>query len=101
MRTDTLQELNAVEPYDPAYLTNEPYQIPDISRYEKKFLRKVSILENKLRKERVRCEWDAQQECFRVHRTAESGYPIYRYVRVNMEENDYSFNDLPSFLWPE
>lgn len=81
-----------LEPFDPEYLSNEPYQIPDISSYEKKFFRKVSILENKLKRAGIRFDWDEYEECFRVWKYRNgSEYPTYRYVRVNMDEGDYSF----------
>ncbi len=91
-KLDNFQELGDVlEPFDPNYISNKSYEIPDISAYEKRFFRKISILENKLRKNKVSIEWLSDWECFRVHKMADSGYPIYRYVRVNMDENDYSF----------
>ena len=91
-KLDNLQDLgNVLEPFDPDYISNKSYEIPDISSYEKRFYHKVSILEKKLRKNKVSIEWLSDWECFRVHKMAESGYPIYRYVRVNMDENDYSF----------
>lgn len=90
---NNLQDLGDVlEPFDPNYLSNKPYEIPDISAYEKRFLRKVSILEKKLRRNNVYFEWLANWECFRVSKYIDdSEYPTYRYVRVNMDENDYSF----------
>lgn len=81
-----------LEPYDPAYISGKAYQIPDISSAEKKFIRKVSILENRLRKAHVRFRWHDQFRCFYVWKYKEgSEYPTYRYVRVNIDENDYSF----------
>ena len=81
-----------VEPYNPEYLSNIPYEVPQLSAYEKRWLRKVSIVENKLVKERIRFEWLADWECFRVRRYVNgSEYPQYRYIRINMDENDYSF----------
>lgn len=89
---DNFQELGDVlEPFDPNYISNKPYEIPDISAYERRFLHKVSVLEKKLLRKRVPFEWLEKWECFRVRRQSESGYPAYRYVRVNMDENDYSF----------
>ena len=78
-----------MEPYDPSYLdgdTENPYKL---SAWEKKFLRKVSILQKKIRKEGY--EWLDNWQCFRVEKYINSDYPTYRYVRVNMDENDYSF----------
>lgn len=92
-KLDNFQELGDVlEPFDPNYISNKPYEIPQISVYEKRFLHKVSIIEKKLRRNRVSFEWLDNWECFRVHKyIGGSEYPTYRYVRVNMEENDYSF----------
>lgn len=81
-----------VEPYNPEYLSNAPYEVPQLSASERRWLRKVSIVEKKLIKERIRFEWLADWECFRVRRYVNgSEYPQYRYIRINMEENDYSF----------
>ena len=91
-KLDSLQRLSEVlEPFDPEYLNDKPYEVPEISSYEKKFFHKVSILEKKLRRAGVSIEWMEYQECFRVHKYINSDYPTYRYVRVNMEKNDYSF----------
>lgn len=92
-KLDNLQDLGDVlEPFDPNYLSNKPYEVPDISSYEKRFLHKVSIIEKKLRRNRIDFEWLANWECFRVRKyIGGSEYPTYRYVRVNMDENDYSF----------
>lgn len=83
-------DIDLVEPYDPAYLTDEKDEY-DISRSEKAFLRKVSILEGKLRKTKIKYEWIERWSCFRVERYINSDYPTYRYLRINMDENDYSF----------
>lgn len=81
-----------VEPYNPEYLSNAPYEVPQLSASERRWLRKVSIVEKKLIKERIRFEWLADWECFRVRRYVNgSEYPQYRYIRINMDENDYSF----------
>lgn len=92
-KLDNFQELGDVlEPFDPAYLSNKSYEIPQISSYERRFLHKVSIIEKKLQRNRIPFEWLENWECFRVHKfIGGSEYPTYRYVRVNMEENDYSF----------
>lgn len=100
-KLNQLQDLSSIEleldrdilePFDPEYLSDEPYQIPDISSYEKKFYRKISILENKLKRAGIRFDWNEYEECFRVWKYRNgSEYPTYRYVRVNMEEGDYSF----------
>lgn len=92
-KLNDLRKLNEVlEPFDPAYLSDKGYEIPDISSYEKRFLHKVSIIEKKLRRNGVKYEWLGDWECFRVRKyVMESEYPTYRYVRVNMDGNDYSF----------
>ena len=90
-----------VEPYNPEYLSNLPYEIPQLSASERRWLRKVSIVEKKLIKERIRFEWLADWECFRVRRYVNgSEYPQYRYIRINMDENDYSFGtEKEDFVW--
>ena len=92
-KINSLRELEDVlEPFDPNYVNDKPYEIPQISSYEKRFYHKISILENKLRRKQISFEWLEKWECFRVHKfVGDSEYPTYRYVRVNMEENDYSF----------
>lgn len=91
------KELENLEPYDPAYVTDEPYEIPDISSYEKRFNRKISIIENKLRKNRIKFEWLDRYEIFRVSKFRQdssgkvSGYPTYQYIAVYMETNEYAF----------
>lgn len=92
-KLDSLQKLDEVlEPFDPAYLSDKGYEIPDISSYEKRFLHKVSIIEKKLRRNKVRFDWIPRKGCFRVgKRILGSDYPTYRYVYVNMDTNDYSF----------
>lgn len=92
-RLDNFQELGDVlEPFDPNYISNKMYAIPELSSYERRFLHKVSIIEKKLRRNRISFEWMENWECFRVRKhILDSEYPTYRYVRVNMEENDYSF----------
>lgn len=88
---ETEKEVDLLDPYDTEYVENtdsgNPYRL---SAWEKRFLRKVSILENKLRNSKIPFEWMERTECFRVARYV-TEYPQYRYVRVNMEENDYSF----------
>lgn len=83
---------DVVEPFDPAYVSDKEYEIPDISAYEKRFLHKVSIMEKKLRKACISFEWNERYECFQVKKYVNgSEYPTYRYVGVNMDENDYFF----------
>ena len=80
------------EPFDPAYLTDKPYEAPEISSYEKRFLRKVSIIENKLRRAKVRYEWLEDYEMFRVAKYRNgSEYPSYMYIAIYMDDNTYAF----------
>lgn len=92
-RLDNFQELGDVlEPFDPNYISDKMYAIPELSSYEKRFLHKVSIIEKKLRRNKISFEWMENWECFRVRKyILDSEYPTYRYIRVNMEESDYSF----------
>lgn len=88
---DTEDEDEVVEPYNPSYLDEDrsnPYEIP---AWEKKFFRKVSILENKMRRAGIKYEWLENWSCFRIERYINSDYPTYRYMRANMDTNDYSF----------
>ena len=85
-----VSENTPLEPYDPAYL-GETEERDIISASEKSFFRKVSILQNKLRRSKIGYEWMPSWECFRIQKFIDSDYPMYRYVRVNVEENDYSF----------
>ena len=88
-----LQRLNEVlEPFDPAYLTNKGYEIPQLSSYEKRFLHKVSILEKKLRRNGIKYEWLEDDECFRIRKyRLGSEYPVYMYLCIYMDENKYAF----------
>lgn len=83
---------DVVEPFDPTYVSDKGYEIPELSSREKRFLHKVSILEHKLRRNGVWYDWSERYDCFRVRKFREgSEYPTYRYVGVNMDENDYFF----------
>lgn len=83
---------DVVEPFDPAYLSDKGYEIPELSSYEKRFIHKVSILEKKLRRNSIAFHWSERYECFQVWKYINgSEYPTYRYVGVNMDENDYFF----------
>lgn len=90
MKTNSLQKIGTLlEPFDPAYITGGT-PIADLSASEKKFCHKVSILWNKMRKLGVHGEWTGSE--FRVERyNPGSDYPTYRYLTVNLDENDYSF----------
>lgn len=90
LKTVMKKEEQILEPFDPSYGTTST--IPELSSYEKRFLRKVSTVEKKLRKNKILFEWMHYQRCFRLHKYIfDSEYPTYRYVYINMEENDYSF----------
>jgi hypothetical protein len=83
---------DVLEPFDPNYISDKPYEIPDISKREKRFLRKISILEHKLRRERISFEWLPDDEMFRVHKYRKgTEYPTYMYLTVYMDENKYAF----------
>lgn len=87
----------ATEPYDPEIVSDKGYEIPDISSYEKRFNRKISIIENKLKKNHIRYEWLPQHELFRVgkKRQDENGnmseYYTYQYIGIYMDTNEYNF----------
>lgn len=91
---DRFEDIN--EPFDPAYLTNKAYEVPDISSYERAFYRKMNIVINKLRKNRIRFEWLDDEEVFRVHkyrtdkRGVKSDYPTYMYIAI-YDNKEYSF----------
>ena len=84
------------DPFDPEYLKGG-YEIPDISSYEKRFCRKVSIVENKLKKNHIKYEWLERHEMFRVSKKRQdssgqvSGLPTYQYIAIYMETNEYAF----------
>lgn len=99
------------DPFDPAYLSDKPYEIPDISAYEKKFYHKMSIVINKLRRNNISYEWMEDEELFRVKkfryvevgsvrskRTGElinpqrvySEYPTYMYIAI-YDNKEYAF----------
>lgn len=92
-RLDDLRKLNEViEPYNPDYLSDKPYEIPQISSYEKRYLHKLSILENKLRRNKIKYEWLERDECFRIRKyKLGSEYPSYMYLSVYMDCNKYAF----------
>lgn len=95
MRLESLEQIGDIlEPFDPEYLTNKEYVAPELSAYEKKFLHKVGIMESKLKKEKIRFEWLPDIEEFRIKKFRKySEYPVYMYLRVNVDENEYAFGD--------
>ena len=88
------------EPFDPAYLSNKPYEIPDLSSYEKKFYHKMSIVINKLRRNNIPFEWMEYDEVFRVKKfrytsisngkPKRSEYPTYMYIAI-YDNKEYAF----------
>ena len=88
------------EPFDPAYLSNKPYEIPDLSAYEKKFYHKMSIVINKLRRNHIKFEWLEDEEMFRVKKfrynsvsngkPKRSEYPTYMYIAI-YNNTEYAF----------
>lgn len=84
------------EPFDPAYISNKPYEIPDISSYEKKFYHKMSIVINKLRRNHIHFEWLENERVFRVRKFRRnsqrvySEYPTYMYIAI-YDNKEYAF----------
>ena len=97
MKVNQETSMEVEEPFYPSYLDVSSYEIPDIGGYEKKFNRKVSIIENKLKKNHIAFEWLEQHEMFRVGKKRQddsghvSDYPTYQYIAVYMETNEYAF----------
>lgn len=108
---DKFHNDSVCEPFDPAYLSNKPYEIPDLSAYEKKFYHKMSIVINKLRRNHIQFEWLEDEEMFRVKkfryeevgsvrnkRTGKlinpqrvySEYPTYMYLAI-YDNKEYAF----------
>lgn len=71
------------EPFDVEYLSNEPYEVEDLSGEEKRFYKKLHILERRLKKAGIRgaCEWMPQHEMFRVRKMV-GEYPTYMYLAI-------------------
>lgn len=94
-------EREIVEPYDPAYTDEEEDKNPCvISAKERRFLRKISILENKLKRNKIGYEWDSYRQRFEVARYAEeSEYPTYAYLWVDMSDNTYNFGTSYKDSW--
>lgn len=75
VKLDNLQDLGSVlEPYDPNYLSNKEYEIPQLSKGEQQFYRKMNIVINKLRRNNISFEWLEREELFRVKK--------FRYTEV-------------------
>ena len=98
LKMSGVREVEEVEePFDPEYLSDKGYEIPDISSYEKRFNRKVSIIENKLKKNHIAFEWLDNHELFRVGKKRQddngkmSDFYTYQYIAVYMETNEYAF----------
>lgn len=85
------KEEDVVEPYNPDYLTDEKPEF-DIASSEKRFVHKVSILFNKMRKHRIVGYWEPREEAFRIEKYVNgSEYPTIRYMWVDMSDNTYCF----------
>ena len=97
---DEFHNDSVCEPFDPAYLSDKPYEIPDLSAYEKKFYHKVSIVINKLRRNNIQFEWMEDAEVFRVKKfrytsinngkPKRSEYPTYMYIAI-YDNKEYAF----------
>lgn len=108
---DEFHNDSVCDPFDPAYLSDKLYEIPDLSSYEKKFYHKMSIVINKLRRNHIQFEWMEDAEVFRVKkfryeevgsvrnkRTGElinpkrvySEYPTYMYIAI-YDNKEYAF----------
>ena len=84
-----------LEPYDPAYLEESDDKNPyAISAEEKAFIRKVSILENRMKKLGLYGEWDANSRMFTIEKfLGKSEYPTLRFLYVDMDDNTYNFSN--------
>lgn len=101
---------NYTEPYNVEYVSNRPYVIPDLAAGEKWFIRKVSIILNKLRREHIPFEYDNDYGVFAVSKyrytidgnrrnkkgkllapkKVYSKYPTYMYIGV-YDDGQYNF----------
>ena len=90
----SFEELRDVcEPYDPSYINDKPYEIPQISESEMAYFRKLSILANRLRKEGIRYNSNEYNE-YQISKRQkfdgrESSYLTYMYLWV--EDGEYLF----------
>lgn len=107
MTTRDLAQLGSVmdkfdsvcEPFDPAYLSDKPYEIPDVSSYEKKFYHKMSIVINKLRRNHIPFEYMEDEEIFRVKK--------FRYKEVGSVRNKHGelinpkrvYSEYPTYMY--
>ena len=84
---------DVMEPYDPSYVSDKPYEIPQLSASEKAYMRKLSILHNKLRSARLRITSTEYEEYRiskrRVFKGKPSEYLTYMYLWV--ENGEYCF----------
>ena len=84
---------DVMEPYDPSYVSDKPYEIPQLSASEKEYMRKLSILHNKLRSARLRITSTEYEEYRiskrRVFKDKPSEYLTYMYLWV--EDGEYCF----------
>ena len=97
---DEFHNNSVCDPFDPAYLSDKPYEIPDLSAYEKKFYHKMSIVINKLRRNHIPFEWMEDDEVFRVKKfrytsvnngkPKRSEYPTYMYIAI-YDNKEYAF----------
>lgn len=81
-----------LEPFDPEYLSNESYEAPEISSEEKRFFRKVSILQNKMRSAGIRGTWMPNEQMFKVQKTLPwATTPSVMFLAIYMDTNEYAF----------
>lgn len=94
MRLSEHPEFDKVlEPIDPGYINGYKFKVPSLGN--EAWIRKVSILQNKLRRHHIRYEWEADSEMFRVwkYRTrngVEDEYPTVMWVGV-YDTGEYCF----------
>ena len=86
---DTFKNTDAS--YNTEYVSNTPYEIPDIDRTEKRFLRMTAVMEKALRKSKIRFEYE-EDGLFRIKKYLKgSQFPTFMYLAVYSEEKTYAF----------
>lgn len=81
-----------VEPYDPAYLGDEEEEADILSSFEKRYYKRIKLLENKLRKAKIRFDWNSRFDCFIVKKFKNgSDYPVIKNIWVDTDDWTYCF----------